>query len=102
MPLELIDIPLELIDMPLEVSVYPNPFNYSITIEVASAEDTDCIILLADIQNSKIIRMIGAGLGKGINKIALENLHSLQSGAYQLDIKNAEGDSICQTKLIKQ
>ncbi len=88
--------------MPIEISVYPNPFKAFITIEVVCMEDQDCILLLADVQNSKIIRMIGAGLGKGLNKIPLEDLHSLQSGAYQLDIKNADGDSIYKTQLIKQ
>jgi hypothetical protein len=88
--------------MSIEISVYPNPFDYFITIEVMCAEDKDCIILLADMENSKIIRMMGAGLGKGINKIPLENLHSLQLGAYQLDIKTSEGDTIYKTKLIKQ
>ena len=88
--------------MSIEISVYPNPFDYFITIEVMCAEDKDCIILLADLENSKIIRMMGAGLGKGINKIPLENLQSLQLGAYQLDIKTADGDTIYKTKLIKQ
>jgi hypothetical protein len=88
--------------MPIEISVYPNPFDYFITIEVMCAENKDCIILLADVQNSRIIRMMGAGLGKGVNKIPLENLHSLELGAYQLDIKTSEGDTIYKTQLIKQ
>jgi hypothetical protein len=88
--------------MPLDISVYPNPFDYFITIEVMCAENKDCIILLADVQNSKIIRMMGAGLGKGVNRIPLENLHSLEMGAYQLDIKTSEGDTIYKTQLIKQ
>ncbi len=85
-----------------EISVYPNPFNYFINIEVTCAENRDCIILLADLQNSKIIRMMGAGLGAGMNKIPLVNLDSLQLGSYQLDIKSAEGDTIYQTMLLKQ
>ena len=87
--------------MPIEISVYPNPFQTTITVEVICIEDQDCILLLADIQNSKIIRMLGAGLGKGLNKIPLEDLQALQSGSYQLDIKNADGDSIYKTQLIK-
>ena len=88
--------------MPIEISVYPNPFDYFITIELMCAENRDCIILLADLQNSKIIRMMGAGLGKGVNKIPLENLQSLQEGAYQLDIKTSEGDTIYKAQLVKQ
>jgi len=88
--------------MSTEISVYPNPFKYFINIEVTCAENRDCIILLADLQNSRIIRMLGAGLGKGMNTIPLADLDSLQLGSYQLDIKSAEGDTIYQTMLLKQ
>jgi hypothetical protein len=88
--------------MPTEISVYPNPFKYFINIEVTCAENKNYIILLADLQNSKIIRMLGAGLGKGTNKIPLIDLDSLQGGSYQLDIKSSEGDTIYQTMLLKQ
>jgi hypothetical protein len=87
---------------PIEISVYPNPFHASITIEVVCMENEDYILLLADVQNSKIIRMLGAGLSKGLNTIPLEDLNALGSGSYQLDIKNADGDSIYKTQLIKQ
>ena len=88
--------------MPTEISVYPNPFDRFINIEMTCAENKDCIILLADTQNSKIIRMLGAGLGKGVNRIPLADLDSLQFGSYQLDIKSAEGDTIYKTMLVKQ
>lgn len=87
---------------PIEISVYPNPFNASLTIEMICMENEDYILLLADVQNSKIIRMLGAGLNKGLNTIPLEDLNSLRAGSYQLDIKNADGDLIYKTQLIKQ
>ena len=46
------------------ISVYPNPFDHFVTLEVTCEENQDCIILLADLQQSKIIRMMGAGLGE--------------------------------------
>lgn len=88
--------------MPTEVLVYPNPFDYFINIEMTCAESNDCIISLADTQNSKIIRMLGAGLGRGLNKIPLAGLQSLQLGSYQLDIKSASGDTIYKAMLTKQ
>ena len=88
--------------MPTEISVYPNPFDQVITIEVTCAENNDYIILLADVQNSRIIRMLGAGLGAGTNKIPLQDLQSLEMGFYQLDIKTADGDTIYKTMLTKQ
>ncbi len=84
------------------ISVYPNPFNYFIVLEVSCEDDTDCIILLTDNGAGKIIRMLGAGLKNGINRISLDDLQSLPGGQYMLDVKTAVGESIYQTLLIKQ
>lgn len=86
---------------PIEISVYPNPFDSTITIELICMEQENYILLLADLKNSKIIRMLSAGLGKGLNTIPLGDLSSLHSGAYQLDIKNSTGELIYKTQLIK-
>jgi hypothetical protein len=88
--------------MPTAVSVYPNPFDRRIEIELTCAENRDCIILLANMEDKRIIRMLGAGLEKGLNKIPLDDLQSLQHGSYQLDIKDPSGDTIYNTLLIKQ
>jgi len=88
--------------MPTAVSVYPNPFDRRIEIELTCAENRDCIILLANMEDKRIIRMLGAGLEKGVNKIPLDDLQSLQHGSYQLDIKDPSGDTIYNTLLIKQ
>jgi hypothetical protein len=84
------------------ISVYPNPFDHYVTLEVTCEENHDCIILLADLHQAKIIRMMGAGLNGGTNKIRLDNLHPLQPGSYQLDIRTAAGDVLYQTLLVKQ
>ncbi len=88
--------------MATAVSVYPNPFDRRIEIELTCAENRDCIILLANMEDKRIIRMLGAGLEKGLNKIPLDDLQSLQLGSYQLDIKDPSGDTIYNTLLIKQ
>ncbi|MDO6432420.1 hypothetical protein Q4E93_17585 [Flavitalea sp. BT771] len=88
--------------MSTAVSVYPNPFDRFIEIELTCAEDRDCIILLANLKDNRIIRMLGAGLEKGVNKIPLGDLQSLQLGSYQLDIKDPTGDTIYKTMLVKQ
>ena len=88
--------------MPTAVSVYPNPFDRFIEIELTYAENGDCIILLANMKDNRIIRMLGAGLEKGVNKIPLDDLQSLQLGSYQLDIKDPTGDTIYKTMLVKQ
>ncbi|HEY6900040.1 MAG TPA: hypothetical protein VI233_05330 [Puia sp.] len=88
--------------MAKEISVYPNPFDYYIILELTCDESIDCIILLADIKEGKIVRMLGAGLKSGINRIPLDDLQFLQPGTYQLNIKSADGDPIYQTKVFKQ
>jgi hypothetical protein len=88
--------------MAKEISVYPNPFDYYIILEITCDEEVDCIILLADIKEGRIVRMLGAGLKSGINRIPLNDLELLIPGTYQLNIKTAEGESIYQTKVFKQ
>ena len=84
------------------ISVYPNPFDHFVTLEVTCEENNDCIILLADMVRSKIIRMMGASLIEGNNTIPIADLGYLQPGSYQLDIRTADGDILYQTMLIKQ
>jgi hypothetical protein len=88
--------------MAKEISVYPNPFDYYIILEVTCDENIDCIILLSDVKEGKIVRMLGAGLKPGINRIPFDDLQQLLPGTYQLNIKTAAGDSIYQTKIFKQ
>ena len=88
--------------MATEISVYPNPFDYYIILEITCDEQVDFIILLADINEGRIVRMLGAGLKTGINRIPLNDLELLTPGTYQLNIKTAEGESIYQTKVFKQ
>jgi hypothetical protein len=85
-----------------EISVFPNPFDYFIILEVTCEEPMDCIILLADLRPGKIVRMLGASFKNGINRVSLDDLHSLGAGHYQLDIKTIQGDVLYQTMLIKQ
>ena len=88
--------------MAKEISVYPNPFDYYIILEITCDEEVDCIILLADIKEGRIVRMLGASLKSGFNRIPLNDLELLTAGTYQLNIKTAEGESIYQTKVFKQ
>ena len=88
--------------MTIEISVYPNPFEHYIMMEITCESDIDCIILLADVNQGKIIRMLGAGLKSGTNRIPLENLELLEAGNYNLEIKTAAGDAIYRTRLFKQ
>jgi len=88
--------------MTIEISVYPNPFEHYIMMEITCESGIDCIILLADVKQGKIIRMLGAGLKSGINRIPLENLELLEAGNYNLEIKTAAGEGVYRTRLFKQ
>lgn len=88
--------------MAIEISVYPNPFDHYLMLEITCEESLDCIILLADLQHGKIIRMLGAGLKTGTNRVPLDDLQNLSAGNYQLEIKTASADSVFRTKLFKQ
>jgi hypothetical protein len=85
-----------------EISVYPNPFSDFLTIEVTCPLDVDCIILLANLQTTRIVRMLGATLRKGFNKVPLVDLQPLVPGSYLLDIKTADGDTIHQITVVRQ
>ncbi|HEV3325302.1 MAG TPA: hypothetical protein VG052_06835 [Puia sp.] len=85
-----------------EISVFPNPFDHFIFLEVTCEEPMDCIILLADLGLGRIVRMIGASLKNGLNRLSFDDLRSLPVGHYQLDIKTVDGDVLYQTMLIKQ
>jgi hypothetical protein len=85
-----------------EISVFPNPFDHFIFLEVTCEEPLDCIILLADLGPGKIIRMMGAGFKSGMNRLSFDDLRSLGAGQYQLDIKTVDGEVLYQTMLIKQ
>jgi hypothetical protein len=84
------------------ISVYPNPFDHFVTLEMTCEENNDCIIILADLTHAKIIRMIGASLIEGNNTIPLTGLGDLQPGSYQLDIRTSDSHLLYQTMLIKQ
>lgn len=85
-----------------EISVFPNPFDHFIFLEVSCDESFDCVILLSDLGPGKIIRMMGASLNMGLNRLSLDDLQSLDAGHYQLDIKTVDGEVLYQTMLIKQ
>ena len=84
-----------------EISVFPNPFDKYVMVEVTCEEPLDCIMLLANLGLGRIVRMMGAGLKNGINRLSFDDLQQLAPGEYQLDIKSVDGDVLYQTMLIK-
>lgn len=86
--------------MTTQVNIYPNPFVNNLSLEVLVENHFSAIVQILD-QNRKIIKMISWNLKKGTNKTTFEDLDSLPSGEYHLDIKNMDGANLFDTKLIK-
>ena len=86
--------------MTTQVSVYPNPFASTLSFEVVVESNESAIVRMLD-HNQKIIKMMSWNLKKGTNKTSFDDLQSLPSGSYYIDIKNMEGKNLFNTKLVK-
>jgi hypothetical protein len=82
------------------VKISPNPFVSTLSLEVIVEVNASTIVRMLDNQQ-KIIKMMNWTLKKGTNTTSVEDLGSLPSGLYYLDIKNMEGQKIFETQLEK-
>lgn len=83
-----------------QVTIYPNPFITSLSMEVVVENNSSTIVRMLD-QKHKIVKMLSWNLKKGSNKTSLNDLESLPAGSYFIDIKNMEGENLFNTKLVK-
>lgn len=67
--------------------VYPNPFTEKMTVTIESETSATVELVLADL-TGKIVKTRSALLKKGINKIELNQLGTLEPGTYFLRISN--------------
>lgn len=86
--------------MSTQVSILPNPFLSTLSIEVIVENNSSAIVQLMD-QHLKIIKMMSWDLKKGTNKTSIDNLDNLPAGDYYVDIKNIDGKNLFATKLVK-
>ena len=82
------------------VKISPNPFVSSLLLEVIVESNTSTIVRMLDDQQ-KIIKMMNWALKKGTNTTSVEDLESLPSGSYYLDIKNMDGQKVFEARLQK-
>lgn len=83
-----------------QVTIYPNPFLTTLSVEVVVDNNSSAIVRMLD-QQHKIVKMMSWNLKKGSNKTSLNDLETLPAGAYFIDIKNMEGENLFNTKLVK-
>jgi hypothetical protein len=87
--------------MATNVSVYPNPFETALSLEVFVEENEETIVRMVN-NDQKIIKMLSWNLQKGTNKTSWDDLGSLPAGNYFVEIRNMEGKNMFSTKLIKK
>ena len=86
--------------MTTQVSIYPNPFASTLSFEVVVEANESAIVRMLD-QKQKIIKMMSWNLKKGTNKTSFNDLQSLPSGTYYIDIKNMAGNNMFNMKVDK-
>ena len=73
-------------------SVWPNPFQSSITISLTSQVDTKLDIKLMDI-NGKVVRRVSQVVSRGSTQVAVKDLSNLTPGTYLVELRDQQGNS---------
>jgi hypothetical protein len=81
------------------VTIWPNPFQSSLTISITTEKETIVDIKLIDI-NGKLIRNFSQKVAKGISQIAVQDLAQLPGGVYLIEITDKNAGTTYQ-KLVK-
>jgi uncharacterized 2Fe-2S/4Fe-4S cluster protein (DUF4445 family) len=84
----------------MEISTYPQKFSDDITVEISADAEDHCIIIVAN-HLGYILRMIGVNVGLGKTEIHVHNVNSLESGEYQLSVKNKNSNVLYSSMLTK-
>lgn len=80
-------IPVRLTQSATSVSVYPNPFVSSVTVQVASNSRGNAKVLLFDAMG-RMVKSTQATIQEGNNFISISDLQDLSKGIYMLEIIN--------------
>ncbi len=84
----------------MEISTYPQKFSDDITVEISADTEDHCIIVVAN-HLGYILRMMGVNVGLGRTEIHIHNVHALESGTYQLSVKNKNSNVLYSSMLTK-
>ncbi len=87
--------------MNLKVRAYPNPFGSNISLEVVCEQHEQVIFRLYN-PSGKVIKMSYWKLVNGMNKIILDNLDRLTSGAYLVELKDQNEEILYSMELLKE
>jgi 3'-phosphoadenosine 5'-phosphosulfate sulfotransferase len=87
--------------MNLQVRAYPNPFGSNISLEVVCQQNEQVIFRLYN-PAGKVIKMSYWKLVSGMNKIILDKLERLNAGAYLVELKDQNEETLYSTEIIKE
>lgn len=83
------------------VTVYPNPFQSRISLEVSSLHNETTIVSMLNSQE-RIVKMFSWYVKAGTNKTSLDGLASLPPGIYTILLRDTSGNIIIETKITKE
>ncbi len=84
----------------MEIAAYPEKFTDDITVEINADSEDHCIIVLAN-DVGRILRMMGVNINQGKNQIHFDNVNTLESGNYQLSVKNTSSNILYNSIITK-
>lgn len=84
----------------MQISARPAEFSDEILVEIVSESEGHCIITLTS-YTGRIRRMMGINLSEGGNTIRVDNVGSLESGFYCLQVKNTRSKILYSSLLTK-
>jgi hypothetical protein len=84
----------------MEIVTYPEKFSDDITIEISAESEDHCVIVLAN-EVGRILRMTGVNVIQGKNKVHFDNVTMLESGTYQISVKNTNSNILYSSLLTK-
>src|ERR1044072_3483311 len=83
-----------------KVTVYPNPFQSRISLEVSSLHSETAVVSMLN-NKERIIKMFSWYIKAGTNKTSLDGLSSLPAGTYLIQLRDTSGNIISETPITK-
>ncbi len=83
-----------------KIIIRPNPFETFIAMEITCVQSKHLIIRISD-GKERIVKMFSWFVVKGANVSTFNEMDSLMSGEYCLDVMDLEGELLFSTELVK-
>ena len=83
-----------------KVTVKPNPFSTTITLDISCDQSRHVIVRMFD-EDGRIVKMLSWYLVKGTNVTSINELKNLTTGSYLIDVIDHEGKVLYSTEARK-